>query len=405
MIIYRLLLILFSPLIALHALYKGLRFNSPAYLMQRLGFGFSRIQKNCHWLHCASVGEIITALPLIDELHRRKPEQCFLVTTNTVTGAAIIQRQRRTHPWLHHSYLPIDWRSAIKRFLRDTQPVQLTIIETELWPNLIQLCHQHGLTIKIVNGRLSTRTTHSNRWLRAVYAKILSYINHSYARSQVDADAFVELGAAKERVSLIGNLKFAAPSLNIENQNQTRRDYVLIASTHDDEEAQITRVWQALQRNELLVIAPRHPERSADILRRLQQYTSHIARRSKNQAIDQTTRVYLLDTVGELMGWFSNAKLVVMGGSFINRGGHNILEAAHFGKGVLFGPYMNNFAEESQYLLQQQAAIQCGGVKQLKTEMDTLLNDAEKLNTFNKNAGAAMQTFANVVNDYADRLV
>lgn len=405
MIIYRLLLILFSPLIALHALYKGVRFNSPAYLMQRLGFGFSGLPKNCHWLHCASVGETIAALPLIEELRRRKPEQCFLITTNTVTGAAIVQRQRRSRPWLQHCFLPIDWRSAISRFLRDVQPSQLTIIETELWPNLIELCHRHDLTIKIANGRLSTRTTHSNRWLRSVYAKILAYLDHCYARSQADADAYIELGVPKERVSLIGNLKFAAPSLTIENQNQTERDYVLIASTHDDEEAQIARVWLTLQRNELLVIAPRHPERSNDILRQLQQYSSQIARRSKNEAIDANTKIYLLDTVGELMGWLHDAKLVVMGGSFIERGGHNILEAAHFGKGVLFGPSMTHFAEESAYLLQQQAAIQCTDVEQLQVEMRDLLNDAEKLKSLNQNASHAMQQFASVVDDYADRLV
>jgi len=404
MIIYRTLLIVFAPLVIAHAMYKGLRLKSSRYVLQRLGFGFSALAQHAHWLHCASVGEAITAMPLIDELHRRDPQRKFLVTTNTITGAAVVQRQMTSRDYLQHAFLPIDWCSAIARFLDSTHPDRLSIVETELWPNLISLCKQNGIRIMIVNGRLSARTTIRNRWVRSVYASTLTHIDRVYARNQEDADAFVQLGANPDRVSVLGNLKYAPPSLNVAEQKITARACVVVASTHADEELQIAKRWLQLERKELLVIAPRHPERSDSILKQLETLTPKIARRSRDQQVNVATVFYLLDTVGELMSWLASAKLVVMGGSFVDIGGHNILEAAHFGKGVLFGPHMKNFSEESEYLLQQGGAIQCDTYARLKTEMQRLLGDSAELHTLNRNARDAMKPFANVVNDYADKL-
>ena len=404
MTIYRILLIVFAPLIIAHTLYKGLRLKSQAYVLQRLGFAFPQLPPHCHWLHCASVGEAITAIPLIDELHKRKPEQTFLITTNTVTGAAVIQRQMTSRDFLYHAFMPIDWRSAITRFLKHAQPERLTIVETELWPHLIAVSKQRGLPINIVNGRLSARTTIRNRWVRSVYASTLAHIDNIFARNTTDASAFIQLGAARDKVSVLGNLKYAPPSLNVEEQKTTARPYVIIASTHEDEELQIARHWQTLQRKELLVIAPRHPERGDAIVQQLQTLTPKIARRSHDQQVNAATVIYLLDTVGELMSWLGSAKLIVMGGSFVAVGGHNILEAAHFGKGVLFGPHMENFSEESAYLLQQGAAIQCASFHALQQEMKRLLSDSVELHSLNHNAIDAMRPFASVVNDYADKL-
>jgi 3-deoxy-D-manno-octulosonic-acid transferase len=404
MIIYRMLLIVFTPLIIAHAVYKGIRLHSPGYIFQRLGFGFSGLPQHCHWLHCASVGEAITAIPLLDEIHKRDPAQKFIITTNTVTGAAVIERQMGTRDFLSHAFLPIDWCSAIERFLISTHPARLSIVETELWPNLIAICKQHNIKTVIVNGRLSARTTIRNRWVRSVYASTLAHIDSIFARNAEDASAFIQLGADPEKVSVLGNLKYAPPSLNLPEQNITARAYVIIASTHEDEEIQIAKRWLELERNELLVIAPRHPERSDGILKQLETLTPKIARRSRDQQVNAATVIYLLDSVGELMSWLGSAKLVVMGGSFVAVGGHNILEAAHFDKGVLFGPHMKNFSEESKYLLQQGAAIQCDSFHALQHQMQRLLADSVELHTLNHNARDAMRPFANVVNDYANKL-
>jgi len=405
MILYRAILIFFSPLIMAHAIYKGMRFKSSVYIKQRLGYGFSDVPKGCHWLHCASVGEAITAMPLIDELHRRNPHRIFLVTTNTVTGASVIKRQMATRNYLFHAFLPIDWCGAVTRFLLRALPKQLTIVETELWPNLIAIVKKHNVKIVIVNGRLSARTTIQNRWVRSVYAITLARIDNIYARNEDDANAFIMLGANSAKVSVIGNLKYALPSLNVPEQKITTRSYVLIASTHEDEELQIAKRWFEMDRGELLVIAPRHPERSDSILKQLETLTPKIARRSRDDQVNAATEIYLLDTVGELMSWLEPAKLIVMGGSFVEVGGHNILEAAHFGKGVLFGPHMKNFAEESEYLLKQGGAIQCESYDVLQSQMKRLLDDSTALHKLDLKARKAMRPFANVMKDYADKLV
>jgi 3-deoxy-D-manno-octulosonic-acid transferase len=401
---YNLLLLIFAPVIIVHALHKAARFKSWRYFWQRMGFGFGNLPQQCHWLHCASVGEAITALPLVDELHRRFPNQHFLLTTNTPTGASIIARQSATRGYLHHAFLPIDWRSAVTRFLRRTQAARLTIIETELWPNLIHGCQQRGIKIVIANGRLSARTTIRNPWVRAVYASTLAKIDRIYARNEQDASAFIELGAAQDRVHIAGNLKFAAPAIDVTAQTLTQRDYVLLASSHANEELDIAQRWLALKRRELLVIAPRHPERSDSVQQQLQSLTPAIARRSRNDEITDSTRIYLLDTVGELMGWFAATKLIVMGGSFVPVGGHNILEAAHFGKGVLFGPHMNNFSMESNYLLQQGAAMQCDSCDALQQQLQYLLEHSDALQQLDRSASAAMLPYKNVVSEYADKL-
>ena len=405
MYLYRLLVILFSPLIIAHALFKAVRFQSMRYFKQRLGFAYSQIPKHCYWLHCASVGEAVTAMPLIDELHSRNPGSAFLVTTNTPTGALIIKRQSASRSYLHHAFLPIDWRSAVGRFLRATQPERLIIIETELWPNLVDVCKRRGLNICIANGRLTSRTTIRNRWIRSVYAYTLARIDNIYARNENDASAFIELGADQNRVSIAGNLKFAPPALEITTQNITDREYILLASSHQDEELQIAKHWLAQDRNEILVIALRHPERSDTVLKQLQSLTPEIARRSRDEAVTGNTKIYMLDTVGELMGWFAQAKVIIMGGSFVPVGGHNILEAAHFDKGVMFGPHMDNFADESSYLLKQNAAVQCDSYDALRQQLLDLLEDHNKLTALNHNATNAMQPYAKVVKTYADLLI
>lgn len=285
MTLYRLLIVILSPLIFAHLLWKSIRLKQPRFLLQRLGLKLQYIPQNCLWFHCASVGEVNTIVPLLHELHQRHPEQPFLITTNTSTGAQIVARQNL--PWLHHAFLPMDWRLTTLNFIRQLQPSALYLVETELWPNLIVLCSDNGIAVNIINGRLSIKTTGANRWVRSVYQQALSQISHIYARSQTDQDNYLRLGAGREQVSILGNLKFIPPaSINAASQIITQRDYMLVASSHHDEEYQIASVWIQLKRSELLVIAPRHPERREHIIKQLKQIpgidTHTLALRSHN---------------------------------------------------------------------------------------------------------------------------
>jgi 3-deoxy-D-manno-octulosonic-acid transferase len=360
----------------------------------------SDIPKNCCWLHCASVGEVNTALPLLRELHRRYPQQRFLITTNTPTGADIVTKQQQSY--LFHAYLPFDWLLSVTLFISNLKPVGLYVLETELWPNLFGVCYSSHVPIVIINGRLSPRTTATFKWVRKTLGRLLRLTEHIYARSDNDKAAFVKLGAQPNKVSMLGNLKYSPPAVQSAAKPELAVEYVVAASTHDDEELQILKCWLQLQRDELLVIAPRHPERRDAILQQLIPLTTAIAVRSKNDAITADTKVYLLDTVGELNNWFTGARLVVMGGSFVPRGGHNLLEPAHFGKAVFFGPSMENFQDEAQQMLDQHAAVQVEDINALCRQLKHFLTNQDALASLEDNVSVAVANFRHIVADYAD---
>ena len=400
MFLYRLLNFLLIPLTFSYLCWKSFRHRQLRYLKQRLGIGLEAIPKSCLWLHCASVGEVNTALPLLHELHRREPQQQFLITTNTPTGAEIIFRQQQSY--LHHAYLPFDWMLSVTLFITTLKPRALYILETELWPNLFSICHSRDVPIIIINGRLSSKTTSTYKWVRKVLGQLLRLTEHIYARSEADMAAFIKLGANRNRVSMIGNLKYSPPSTQSSEKSQTTRQYIVAASTHDNEEIQILKCWLKLNRDELLVIAPRHPERRDEILKQLISLSEMIAVRSRNDTISDSTKVYLLDTVGELNNWFAGARLVIMGGSFIPRGGHNLLEPAHFGKAVIFGPSMENFYEESRLMLKMHAAVQVASIDRLCEQLQHFLSNPDALQSLENNVHEATAGFSHIVADYAD---
>jgi 3-deoxy-D-manno-octulosonic-acid transferase len=400
MFLYRLLNFLLFPLTFSYICWKAVRHRQLRYLYQRLGVGLDAIPKNCLWLHCASVGEVNTVLPLLRELHRRNPQQNFLITTNTPTGAEIVIRQKQ--PYLFHAYLPFDWMLSVTLFVSSLKPTALYVLETELWPNLFNICHSSKIPVVIINGRLSSKTTSTYQWVRKVLGQLLLLTDHIYARSEADQIAFIKLGASRHKVSLIGNLKYSPPSLQAIEKPDVNGDYIVAASTHADEEIKILRCWLKLNRNELLVIAPRHPERRDEILKQLGSLTDKVAVRSRNDEITDTTKVYLLDTVGELNNWFAGAMLVIMGGSFISRGGHNLLEPAHFGKAVIFGPSMENFYEEARLMLSEHAAVQVASVDKLCEQLQHFLANPQALKSLENNVAEATAGFRHIVDDYAD---
>jgi len=400
MFLYRLLNFLLIPLTFSYLCLKAVRHKQLRYLEQRLGVGLGAIPKNCLWLHCASVGEVNTALPLVHELHQRNPQQNFLITTNTPTGAEVVTRQQL--PYLFHAYLPFDWMLSVTLFVTAIKPTALYVLETELWPNLFSICHSSKIPVVIINGRLSPKTTSTYQWVRKVLGQLLLLTDHIYARSEADQVAFIKLGADKNKVSLIGNLKYSPPSSLAIEKPGVNGEYIVAASTHADEEMKILQCWLKLDRHELLVIAPRHPERREEILKQLNSLTDMVAVRSRNDAITDTTKVYLLDTVGELNNWYAGARLVIMGGSFIPRGGHNLLEPAHFGKAVIFGPSMENFYEEARLMLSKHAAVQVASVDKLCEQLQHFLANPQALQSLENNVAEATAGFRHIVDDYAD---
>lgn len=312
---YRLLIHLFLPFIFIYTAKIAFRYRSLRYFLQRLGFLYPAVNKNRVWIHCASVGEVNTAMPLIKLLLENHPDQEILITTVTPTGAEIVARNKLAG--LVHCYLPVDLYFCVNRFMKKIKPGLALILETELWPELYYQCNRQNAAITIINARLSKRTLQANNWMKNQYQSALSLVDRVLARSEDDKKGFIQLGCTVEKIEVLGNLKFAHESnlAPVEIDNFTLRPFVLLASSHNDEEMQFARMWQSIDsRNRLLVIAPRHPERGPGIANELQGLGLNIALRSRQDVITDDTEVYVADTLGELTGFMAMAELVFMGG-------------------------------------------------------------------------------------------
>lgn len=397
---YRLLFTLLTPLWLGYTLWQALREKSWRYLRERCGFYHTTTQDAPIWLHAASVGELNAALPLISALRARHPQQPLLLTTATASSARLAARTLPAD--VPHVFLPLDFRGAVRRFLGHHRPHCALIMETELWPNLFAGCAKRAIPLIIINGRLSVRTRNAPRWLCRQYRCALQRTTAVLARSEADRAGFIALGAPAERVQVIGNIKFSTDIRATAASLALSRPYVLAASTRDGEEALLLHAWQQGERGErLLVIVPRHPKRLADILHDLALPPEQIAVRSRGEEITTRTRVYLADTFGELTGFMAGAELVFMGGSLVPKGGQNVLEAAHLGKALVFGPHMDNFADEARLLLENDAAMQVQDADALGQVLTELLAQPQRRTALGEAAQQLVERRRDMATRYA----
>ncbi len=401
---YRFLGYLLAPLLVVVSGGQAVRAKEGRLFWQRLGLFLPRREDAPLWLHAASVGELMAARPLIAGLRQRRPEIPLVVTTFTPTAARLAAQ--RLPAEVQHLYLPLDWPGAVRRFLRAIRPRAALIMETELWPNLFACLQHESVPLLIVNGRLSRRTLDSHAWVRRLLASALQAVSVVLARSEADAAAYVRLGAAPERVRIVGNIKYAAsPGGGAPSPFDPGRPYLLAASTHEDEERQLATAWRELKRGDhLLVIAPRHPRRREAILQQLRPLGLNVAVRSRGERVVESTGIYLADTLGELESFMAGARLVFMGGSLVPRGGHNILEPARLGKPILFGPHMENFRQESELLLKEGAALQLRDARELGVVLQRLLDDEAALAHLGDNARRLMDRQEMVLARYLEAI-
>ncbi len=402
MLIYRTLLWLLTPYLRWRFFREGRRYQDSQYAPQRRGHGHPRFTEHPVWFHAASVGEVNALLPLIEALHAEQKELPLLLTTNTASSGALARS--KLPAGVTHSYLPMDWRDAMQCFLASCQPRLGVIMETELWPNLYQLCSGGGTPLVIINGRLSEKTLRAPRWLRRLYRDCLQRSSQILARSKEDRENFIQLGANAGQCHTLGNIKFAALNSEAPPPVKLGRDYVLAASSRDDEEKLIVEAWQQAGREELLVIAPRHPQRLAAILADLKPFQLTTAVRSRGEQPDASTQLYIADTFGELRAFMAGAQLVFMGGSLVAKGGHNILEPAALGKAVITGPHMDNFLDENRILLEAKGLLQIGSIDELSRAFTSLLEDRAAASAQGERAKLALAGHRDVIERYLDEL-
>ncbi len=384
--LYRALTVLASPLITF---YLGRRRRAgkedPERYPERLGVaGAARPDGRLVWVHGASVGEALAALPLIERILEGSDSLHVLVTTGTVTSARLMAE--RLPPRAFHQYAPIDRPDAVRGFLDHWRPDLALWSESEFWPNLLTDAQGRGLPMILVNGRMSDRSYKRWKLMRGVIRPLLGGFALCLAQSEQDAMRLRDLGAAE--VHAMGNLKSAAPPLPVDQAalDEMRaavgsRPLWLAASTHPGEETLAAASHRALAANRpglLTVIAPRHPERGPVIAAGLRDSGLTVALRSAGEPITENTDIYLADTLGELGLFYRLTPVAFVGGSLVPHGGQNPLEPARLDCAIVYGPHMANFAAFTAAFATAQGAMEAADGAGLTAALGKLLNDPDE---------------------------
>lgn len=333
------------------------------------------------WCHAASVGEMMSAMHLLRALRTQRPDAYILLTTGTVSSARLAEH--KLPEGVFHQFVPVDLPDAVHRFLAHWKPDLVLWMESEIWPQLINGIGDQGVPLVLLNGRISERS--ARRWRRYPRLRKALFTNfwQIYAGSLRDAERFASLGAAQ--VQWVGNLKYDAPALAADTGTLSglsslfgQRPVWCAASTHPGEELIIAEAHKQIAAaipDVLTVIAPRHPERGPEIARKIEQAGLSCARRSAGLGPSTTTAIFLADTMGELGNLFRLCEVVFVGGSLVDRGGHNLIEPARLNCALITGPHMKNFTDIYNDFTNAHAIETVTGAESLARSVVALLSD------------------------------
>ena len=389
-LIYSVLVTALVPLVMARMLWRSRR--APAYrerLLERLGYFKTPAEGDTSiWVHAVSLGETLAARPLIEKLLDDFPQYSMVVTTTTPTGSEQVEKLFGDR--VFHVYAPWDTPGAVKRFLRKTRPALLILMETELWPNMLSYSSRAGCRVMLANARLSARSAAGYARFARLTRSILASIDNIVAQSTADADRFLQLGMDPGKINVTGSIKFditvsdelRATASRLKAEGVGDRRVLIVASTHVGEDQLALTLFAQLKKADpslLMLLAPRHPERFNEVATLCAQSGFHLQRKSVEPVPSETADIWLIDTLGELLLLFGIADLAVIGGSFVNRGGHNPLEATVWGVPVLVGPHMFNFADVAGKLQNVGALESCEDLDQLLASASSLLADEQEL--------------------------
>ncbi|MDP9054235.1 MAG: tetraacyldisaccharide 4'-kinase, partial [Acidobacteriota bacterium] len=388
-LLYRVLQALAPPVLIVYLLLRGLRnprwFSS---LPERFGGIPSMWQQTAStaiWLHAVSVGEVLAALPLIEEIRQRSPGTPIFVSTSTLAGRQTADK-RLAGVATGIFFAPLDFVWAVRRVFRRLRPSVLVILETEIWPNLFREANRRGCGILLVNGRISDRALPRYRRFAPLFRSVLELCDAILVQSEDMLARFAEAGAPAQRLVVGGNLKYDFPSLAAPKDSPAmafldadrgRPVWIAASTSADDRVEEETFVIAAQRALEgwRLIVAPRKPERFDRVAGML---AASGLRWTRRTALDNPgADVLLLDSIGELSGLFAEATVVFMGGTMADRGGHNILEPAIHGKPVIVGPHMENFREIATDFERRRAILRIQSGQELAAAVPRAAADRE----------------------------
>ncbi len=430
---HKLIYFLYSALLAV-----SLAMSTPYWLWQMLrrgkyrkGFGErfgemparmtadGKANQRSIWVHAVSVGEVLAVSQLVNELRIRFPQHRIVVSTTTDTGQALARKRFGEGSVF---YFPMDFAFAIRPYLRRLRPDLVVIAETEFWPNFLRLAHQSGARVAVVNARISDRSLKSYRRFRGLLGRVLTLVDLFLAQTQEDAERLGSIGAPENRVHVSGNLKFDAPlpatpaiveNLRTAIRRENAGPVFVCGSTVEGEEPLLLKTFESVlvaHPRAAMVLAPRHPERIAEVIRLMQSMSIKFRRRSEWNGEALAASVLLVDTMGELSALYALADLAFVGGSLVPRGGHNILEPAQHGIAIVVGNHTENF-RDIVGLFQSQDAVRVVGPSELPLVfMELVENAAERIalgkraaETVCSQTGATERTLGMLVGLMTDR--
>lgn len=391
-LLYGLLLWIAAPLVAIYLAIRSLR--NPGYsptLRERFG-SLPAAPKGGVWLHAISVGEVISAVGLIRRWKVDYPDMPVCVSVGTLAGRKLADERLKGVADAVF-YAPLDFGWIVRRFLQALRPRLVVVMETEIWPNLWRESKRAGAGLVVVNGRISEKAFPKYRRLRPFFRAVLRWPDRILVQTDLYRDRYLALGAPAHRVEVAGNLKYdfrpgpPSPTVREFVDRVNAREVWIAASTmppaapnDPDEDVVVAEVFQRLASphpNLLLLLAPRRPERFDTAAAVLAERGIRFVRRSQLTATStlQLPGCLLLDSIGELSGLFALADVVFMGGTLVDRGGHNLLEPAYFGKPVISGPNLQNFPEIAEDFRHAKALVEVRSTDQLADGVHMLLSD------------------------------
>ena len=427
---YQILLLSLVPFLFVQFLCKKKIKGFKEQFMVRF-FGYSdiiqgshkRLKKNLVWIHAVSLGEVQGVTPLLEKLHEKVPDCTIFLTVTTKTAWDYMQQYLKTVIFLdaqkfRMEILPLDFPWATKRFCQDLKPSVLALMETEIWPNLIRSCKMNKTRVIVVNGRLSPGSFRAYKMGKMFFRKILNEIDIVVAQSDKDSERFKELGYEK-KISVVSNLKFDVrpKKHHLVNGEELRsrlakKTVWLALSTREGEEKEISSLWKQRifsEKDEVLIIVPRHPERFYKVLREVE-ITGCITDTKTNFLKQESMypkkcpSILIGDSIGEVQMYLAASDIVLIGGSVIRKGGQNPLEACIQKKIIFFGNYMFNFENISNDLIKENGAVLIETYNEWFSEGQKILNDENRCNSLRDNAfefiarrGGSSEKYADII--------
>ena len=386
--LYQTFFLLLLPFFLVNIIYKGLK--NKTYLVQfsnRLGFGFNLSKKsnNVIVIHAVSLGEVIGISNLVSKIDSSYE---VMITVNTATG---FEKANELFGSNHNvMYAPWDFFLFIKKFLKDVRPVCILLFETEIWPYLIHESRVFGVEVFLLNGRLSVKSKKNYEKVKPLITNALNNFSKVFVQTSVHAERFRDLGILKDKIMVVGSMKYDIESNKIQNLGNTLPDEVILAaSTHQEEDEIVIEAFKDLKQEKLFqghfVLAPRHPERAKDLQNICSRFGLNSRLYTDKQSFDDVD-ITIINVIGIMDDLFQRSRVTFMGGSLVKRGGHNLIEPAYFGSPILIGPHTFNFEEIVDEFISSDAALLVRNKIELVNAYRDVIQDENLATSLSSNA-------------------